>query len=234
MKRIRRILPLALLLLAASAIAGVAQPHLGRAAATAGKTITVTGNGTVTSVPDRAGLGFSVESRAKTAAAALAQNADEATKVIQALKDAGVASADLQTSQVSLSPQTSQDGNTIVGYIASNSVSVRAKIAQAGRLIDTAVGAGATSVSGPSLSLSDVADLYRDALKQALADAKLKAQALADGSGLTLGGVESIAEGSSPSPLPLAGKMDAAGSSTPIEPGTQDVQATVTVTYSAS
>ncbi len=97
-----------------------------------------------------------------------------------------------------------------------------------------AVGAGATSVSGPSLSLSDAAGLYRDALKQALADAKLKAQALADGSGLTLGGVESIAEGSSPSPLPLAGKMDAAGSSTPIEPGTQDVQATVTVTYSAS
>ena len=82
MKRIRWILPLALLLLAASAIAGVAQPHLGRSAGTpAGKTITVSGNGTVTSVPDRADFGFTVETRAKTAAGALAQNADAATSV---------------------------------------------------------------------------------------------------------------------------------------------------------
>ena len=89
MKRIRWILPLALLLLAASAIAGVAQPHLGRSAGTpAGKTITVSGNGTVTSVPDRADFGFTVETRAKTAAGALAQNADAATNVIAALKKA--------------------------------------------------------------------------------------------------------------------------------------------------
>jgi len=235
MRGIRTILPLALLLLAASAIAGVAQPHFGRSATTppAGKTITVTGNGTVTAVPDRADLSFSVDTRAKSAAAALAQNAADATKVIQALQNAGVAAADIQTNQVSLSPQTSQDGTTIVGYAASNGVSVHAKIAQAGMLIDTAVAAGATSVGGPSLSLSDQAGLYRDALKDALADAKLKAHALADGSGLTLGGVQSIAEGSGPAPLPIAQKMGSAAG-TPVEPGTQDVQATVTVTYAAS
>lgn len=235
MTRIRWILPLALLLLAASAIAGVAQPHFGRSATAtpAGKTITVTGNGTVTGVPDRADLSFSVDARAKTAAAALAENATDATTVIQALKNAGIAAADIQTTQVSLSPQTSQDGTTIIGYAASNGVSVHAKIAQAGTLIDTAVAAGATSVGGPSLSLSDQAGLYRDALKDALTDAKLKAQALADGSGLTLGGVQSISEGSSPTPLPMAGKLDASAG-TPVEPGTQDVQATVTVTYAAS
>jgi len=235
MKRFRWILPLALLLLAASAIAGVAQPHFGRGAtsAAAGKTITVTGNGTVTSVPDRAEMGFSIETRAKTATAALGQNAAEAAKVIAALKDAGVADADIQTSQVSLSPQTTQDGVTIIGYSASNSISVRSAIASAGKLIDTAVAAGATSVSGPSLSLSDQAGLYRDALKKAVADAKLKAQALADSAGLTLGAAQSITEGSTATPLPMAGKLGAPDS-TPIEPGTQDVQATVTVTYAAS
>src|SRR2546421_7215803 len=115
MKRLRWILPLALLLLAASAVAGVGQPHFGHSATTpAGKTITVTGNGTVTSVPDRAEVGFTVETRAKTAAGALAQNGDETSKVIAALKAAGVAEADIQTSQVSLAPQTTQDGLTIV------------------------------------------------------------------------------------------------------------------------
>src|SRR2546423_8620717 len=188
MKRLRWILPLALLLLAASAIAGVAQPHFGHSATTtpAGKTITVTGNGTVTSVPDRAEIGFTVETRAKTAAGALAQNGDETSKVIAALKDAGVAEADIQTSQVSLAPQTTPDGLTIVGYAASNSLTVRSTIDRAGKLIDTAVAAGATNVSGPSLSLSDQAGLYRDALKKAVADAKLKAQTPADSTGLTL------------------------------------------------
>ncbi len=234
MKRLRWI-PLALLLLAASAIAGVAQPHFGRSATTAPaqKTITVSGNGTVTSIPDRAQVSFSIETRAKTAQSALAQNADEASKVIAALKGAGVAEADLQTSQVSLSPQTTQDGLTIVGYSASNSISARSAIAAAGKLIDTAVAAGATNVSGPSLSLSDQAGLYRDALKKAVADAKLKAQALADSAGLTLGGVQAMTEGSASMPIPMAmGKADSAA--TPIQPGTQDVQATVTVTYAAS
>ncbi|HWX52942.1 MAG TPA: SIMPL domain-containing protein, partial [Solirubrobacteraceae bacterium] len=223
MKRFRWILPLALLLLAASAIAGVAQPHFGRAATTAPstKTITVTGNGTVTSVPDRAEVSFSIDTRAKTATGALSQNADEASKVIAALKAAGVADADIQTSQVSLSPQTTQDGLTIVGYSASNGISVRSAIAAAGKLIDTAVAAGATSVSGPSLSLSDQAGLYRDALKKAVADAKLKAQALADSAGLTLGDAQTITEGSAATPLPMAGKLDAPAS-TPIQPGTQD------------
>jgi hypothetical protein len=235
MKRFRWTLLLALLLLVASAIAGVAQPHFGRSATgtPAAKTITVSGNGTATSVPDRAQVSFSVNTQAKTAAGALAQSSDAATKVIAALKGAGVAAADIQTSDVSLSPRTTPDGLTIVGYTASNSITVDSAITRAGTLIDTAVGAGATGVSGPSLSLSDQDSLYREALKKAVADAQLKAQALADAAGLTLGAAQSIAEGSAAAtPLPMAGRADA--TSTPVEPGTQDVQATVTVTYAAS
>ena len=233
MMRLRWILFLAGLLLVASAIAGVAQPRFGHSATTtpARTTITVTGNGSVTTVPDRATFGFTIETRAKTATAALAQNSDDATAVIAALKAAGVTAANIQTSQVSLMPQSSQDGTTIVGYVASNSVTARTALERAGKVVDAAVGAGANGVSGPSLDVSDQDTLYRDALHKAVDDAKLKAQSLADAAGISLGAVQSIAEGGSASPLPIAEKLSAAGA--PIEAGTQEIQASATVTYAA-
>jgi uncharacterized protein YggE len=234
-RRLRSILFLSALLLVASAIAGIAQPRLGRAAdIPAGKTITVTGNGTVRTVPDRAGFDFSVTSQATTAKAALAKNGGEAAAVIAALKNAGIPAADLQTGQVSLSPQFNQAGTDVVGYIASNTVSMTTTIAKAGSVVDAAVNAGANGVSGPSLSRSDSDALYRDALKNAVADAREKAKALAAASGLTLGGVQVVVEGAQSSPpIPFAAK-DAAASGTPIEPGTQQIDASVTVTYGAS
>ena len=234
MMRLRWILLLAGLLLVASAIAGVAQPRFGHSATTtpAAKTITVTGDGSITTVPDRAAFSFTIETRAKTATAALNQNSSDATAVIAALKAAGVSSANLQTSQVSLMPQSSQDGTTILGYIASNSVTVKTPLANAGKVVDAAVGAGANGVSGPSLDVSDQDALYRDALHKAVDDAKLKAQSLADAAGLSLGGALTITEGGSASPLPVADKMSAVGA--PIEAGTQQIQASVTVTYAAS
>ena len=234
MMRFRWILFLAGLLLVASAIAGVAQPRFGHSATTApaGKTITVTGDGSVTTVPDRATFTFSIETRAKTATAALNQNSNDATAVIAALKAAGVSPANLQTSQVSLMPQSSQDGTTIVGYVASNGVTVRTPLANAGKIVDAAVGAGANGVSGPSLDVSDQDALYRDALHKAVDDAKLKGQSLADAAGLSLGGAVTITEGGSSAPMPVADKMSAVG--TPIEAGTQEIQASVTVTYAAS
>jgi len=234
MMRLRWILFIAGLLLVASAIAGVAQPRFGHSATTAptAKTITVSGDGSVTTVPDRATFSFSIETRAKTASTALTQNSNDATAMIAALKAVGVSSANLQTSQVSLMPQSSQDGTTIVGYVASNSVTVRTPLAGAGKVVDAAVGAGANGVSGPSLDVADQDALYRDALHKAVDDAKLKAQSLADAAGLSLGGALTVSEGGSASPLPISDKMSAAG--TPIEAGTQEIQASVTVTYAAS
>ena len=230
--RLRFALPIAAVLLTASAIAGVAQPHLGRSADAPAKTITVSGHGTVTTVPDRASFYFTVETRAQTAAAAMARNADAAAAVATAVKNAGVAAADIQTSQVSLAPQTNQDGTEIVGYAASNTISVKTTIAKAGSVVDAAVGAGANGVSGPSLSRSDEDALYRDALKNAVADAGEKAKALASAAGLSLGGAQTIVEGGGQVPIPFSGaKLDASVS---IEPGTQTIEANVTVTYSAS
>jgi uncharacterized protein YggE len=101
-------------------------------------------------------------------------------------------------------------------------------------LVDAAVAAGANTVSGPSLDVSDRDARYRDALAKAVADARLKAEALAKAGGFALGPVSSVTEGASQSPpVPFLAsasvKRDAA--TTPIEPGTQDVTADVTVTF---
>lgn len=229
--RPRRILLLVAVVLAASALAGVAQPQLGRSAEPSARTITVSGHGTVTTVPDRASFQFTVETRAGSASDALARNGDAATALVAALRSAGVAPADLQTSQVSLYPQTTDDGRTVTGYLASTSVSATTAIPKAGAVVDAAVRAGATGVSGPGLSRSDEDALYRDALARAVADAKRKAAALATAGGLALGSVQSIVEGSSaPVPLPYAQRAAAP----PVEPGTQTVDADVTVTYSVT
>jgi uncharacterized protein len=235
MNRLRTILLLAGVLLVAAAIAGVAQPRLGRSATpTTGTLITVTGNGTVDATPDRASFDFGVTSRGATAAEALTGNSSQARAIIDALKRAGIDSADIQTTQVSLWPQTSSDGTRITGYQASNSVQVTAGLGRSGALVDAAVRAGANNVDGPSLDTADKASLYGQALKKAIGDAKTKAQALADGAGLTLGSMLKVREGDNAAqPVPMyAAARDAA--SVPIEAGTQQIQAAVTVTFAAS
>jgi uncharacterized protein len=236
MSRFGKILVLAALLLAAAAIAGVAQPHLGRSATpSAGTTITVTGNGTVNATPDRASFDFGVTTQASTAAEAVSRNASEAQAIVDALKNAGAASSDIQTTEVSLWPQTANDGTQITGYQASNSVQVTAALGKAGGLMDAAVGAGANNVDGPNLDTADKSSLYDQALEQALADAKGKAQAIADAAGLSVTGLVKVTEGGNAAPLPyLAAAKPAAGTAVPLEAGTQQIQASVDVTYTAA
>jgi hypothetical protein len=142
-----------------------------------------------------------------------------------------VAKADLQTAEVSVSPRTNDKGDSIVGYTASNTVSaVVRKLDEAGAVIDAAVGAGANQVSGPNLLVSDQASAYRDALEDAVADARAKAQTLATAVGGTLGRVTAISEGGA-MPIRLDAGAVAKDSGTPIEPGTQRIDATVSVTF---
>lgn len=235
MNRLRTILLLAGVLLVAAAIAGVAQPRLGRSATpSTGTEITVTGNGTVDATPDQASFDFGVTTQGSTAAEALSRNDSEAGRIIDALKNAGIDDSKIQTTQVSLWPQTSSNGNAIVGYQASNSVHVTAALGKAGALVDAAVGAGANNVDGPNLDTADKSALYGDALKNALADAKGKAQAIADGAGLTLGNLVKVSEGGNPSPpVPMFATASRGEADPPIEAGTQQIQASVTVTYAA-
>lgn len=225
------------LVLLAAAVAGVAQPHFAHGAATATtstRTITVNGSGSVLAVPDRSSFDFGVTTQAATAKDALAQNSAAAAAVIAALKAAGVASADLQTSGVSLSPQTNSDGTKIVGYQAFDTVTAAIALAKAGALVDAAVAAGADSVSGPNLTVADQSTDYQQALAKAVADARTKAATLAGASGLTLGAVQSVTEGTTSTPLPFGAKADAGAASTPIEAGSQEIDATVTVVFAVS
>lgn len=205
----------------------------GTAAAVTQHSIVVTGNGSVATVPDRAQLSFGVSTNAKTASAALRANAAEMSKVIAAVKAQGIAAADIRTELVSLSPRTSSNGDEIIGYTASNSVGVTLRsLDRIGAVIDAAVDAGANQVSGPDLVRSDQSALYRSALRAAISDAKAKAQTIARASGLHLRRITDVTESGGPTPVPVT--RGAAPSATPIEPGTQLVEATVTVTFSVS
>ena len=230
----KRILLIAIPLVLAVALAAATLPGPAASADPEPAGITVQGTASIESVPDRAGLSFGVESQGDTARAALAANATEMRKVIAALKAAGA--TDVQTQSVSLSPRYN-DRSEPQGFSASNSVSATVKqIARAGAVIDAAVAAGANQVYGPSLSPGDQTELYRKALERAVANARENAKVLAGAAGLSLGRVTAIVEGGgAPQPLPYAAnKSMALDSATPIEPGTQQTAATVTVTFSVS
>lgn len=231
---VARIAALAAAGLAIALFAGVERPGGARSAAGEGSKVTVSGSGTVTTVPDRASFGFAVITKARTASAALAANGAGIAKVIAAIKAAGVASADVHTQSVSLSPRSSQDGTEILDYTASNSVAATIRdLGKAGAVVDAAVAAGADQVDGPNLTASDQKTFYRQALAAAVDDARAKAQTIAKAADLTLGRVLGVTEGSGGGPIAFASKA-AGADSTPIEPGTQEISATVTVTFAAS
>jgi uncharacterized protein len=228
----RRSLPLAILAAAVivlvAAFAGVGRPEAARGDTGQPNTVTTNGHGVITAVPDEATVTAGVHTQAASAADALAQNSTLMNRVVDALERAN--GTDLQTQQVSLSPQTNEQGQ-VTAYVADNTVSAKAKVAEAGALVDAAVQAGANTVSGPSLGISDTDARYRQALGKAVEDARAKAEALADAGGFGVGPVSSVSEQSANAPVPVfqaaAGKSDA----TPIEPGTQDVTADVIVTF---
>ena len=215
-----------------AAFAGVFQPSGAQSAAADTSTggITVVGTGSANLTPDRASFAFGTVSQAATANAALAASSQSVARVIAALKKAGLAQADIQTADVSLSPRMNDKGDTIVGYTASNTVTATIKkLGDAGDAVDAAVNAGANQVSGPNLLASDQDAAYRAALKSAVAQARAKAETLAAAANGTLGKITAIVEGGgSGVPLPVAGAKD---STVPIEPGTQRIEASVSVTF---
>ena len=231
-----RMLIAAAFVLAVAALVGVAQPQQARGQEADGpdRSITASGLGSVTTVPDRAHFSFGVQAQSRTASQALEAADAQLGRVVAALRSAGIAQADIQTEQISLSPRTSEDGVQIVGYMAVSSVSVRVRnLDRAGPVVDAAVGAGANQVYGPSLTRSDQEAVYRSALKAAYADARAKAQALAEAAGVTLGAMTSTVEGGASAPMPLAaGRAEDAKAT--IEPGTQEIQASVSVTFAVS
>jgi uncharacterized protein YggE len=216
---------------AAVALAGVGRPDLAGGASVPAGGITVTGTGTVQTVPDQAAFTLGVQSEGPTARTALAANSERMRRVLTALLSAGVAKKDMQTQDVSLS-QTYSDDGAPDGYSAHNSVSVTIReLSKAGAILDAASSAGANDVYGPTLSRSDEDEQQAKALRAAVDDARANARVLAEAAGVQLGPVTAIIEnGNAPEPYyPVA--LAKSSADAPIEPGRQQVQATVRVTF---
>lgn len=199
--------------------------------------ITVSGEATVSVAPDRAEIDGGVTTEAKTAREAGDANARAMTAVLAALKSAGIADADIQTSRLSLQPQMSSarpGGPTqVTGYQASNRVTVRLRdVAKVASTIDALVGAGANDIGGIRFTVSQESKLLDDARMQALADARRKAEIYAKAANVRIGAPLSIAEdgpGGGP-PMPMRAAFRA-GAATPVSPGEETLRVTVTVAY---
>jgi len=203
-------------------------------------TITVTGTGKATVMPDEAVVSVAVENDADTASAALDANSKQMQKVLDGLKAAGVKEDQIETSNVVVYPnrrydqQTGQE--TLVGYRASNSVTVTmTDMTQVPVVYKAATEAGANNISGPSWQLSDDNQAVNQALAKATEDALSKAQALAAAAGVKVGEVMVLNEGTSTPPIiygmPEAAKAADSVAPPPVNPSTIDVTATVTATY---
>jgi uncharacterized protein YggE len=211
--------------------AGAAQPGETRG-------ITVTGMHVERVSPDAAEWSFGVQARGATARGALRAAAGRSRAVVAALRAAGVARQDIQTESVSLYPHLDEATGEVAGFQAASSVRVVVRsLGRVGTVVDAATRAGANEVFGPHLTTSNRDALYRQALERAFDDARVKAEALARATGLSLGRpvgvVEGVVPGGGDYPLMARGEA-AAAMDVGIEPGVNEVSASVTVTFAAS
>lgn len=191
--------------------------------------ITVVGTGSAEAVPDVAEWSFGVQTSGESAAAALSANSETMEGVVAALRDAGIEEDDLRTEQVSVYPRTSDDGSTVTGYEASNTVRATIRsLERAGATVDAAVAAGANQVYGPTLTVSDGRAQYAAAVEAAFEDARARAEAIAEHAGFGLGDPVAIVEGGGGRDLAVA---EAAAADVSVQPGVQEVSATLTVTF---
>src|SRR5579872_2904766 len=203
-------------------------------------TIQVTGQAKVSETPDRVYIDIGVTTQAQRSEAAAAQNASRLSAVIAAIKRAAGPGAQLTTTEYSVSPNYNypRDGGTptVVGYTVSNVVQVRLDdLRKIGPVIDTATQAGANNVHDIRFALRDEAGPRGAALRQAALSARQDADTLASALGLKVVRVQSVSE-QGPSVVPIfpqarqfAARVEAAPA-TPVEAGTIDVNATVTLT----
>src|SRR5882672_4295490 len=198
-------------------------------------TISVTGEATVSVPPDLAQIDGGVTSEAKTAREASEANNAAMGKVLQALKGAGIEEKDVQTSRLSLQPQSAPNRtgpSAISGYRASNRVTIRVRdVAKVASVIDTLVGAGANEIGGINFVVTQASKLLDEAREQAVADARRKAEIYARAAGVTLGAPLSISEEASPGPMPYRRMAAGMAASAPVAQGEETLQVTVSVSW---
>jgi uncharacterized protein len=198
--------------------------------------ITVNGHGTVEGTPDVLTITLGVSTHGTAAKEALDTNNARAAALIQTLKDGGVESKDIQTSNLNIYPTFDKDGRRITGYNVDNTVTARLKNLEiAGALIDFAAGVVGDDirVNGIAFSIDDTSDLVAAARADAVKKAMDQAKQLADASDVELGDLRSIEEVARDLPRPVYEQYAEAdvASRVPLEPGSQELSVDVVVVY---
>lgn len=241
-----RTLPIAGALVAVALVAAVLVSASGRNDSAvaqetdASRTINVSGEGRVSLPPDVVMMDLGVSVRDEDLGAAQTQAAEQMRSVIDALRAAGVAEDDIQTSNYSIYAERdyNQPEQPLIGYTVSQTVVAKVRdLDNAGTVIEAAVEAGANQVNNVWFALENPDEAVRQARELAVQNAREKAEELARLTDSTLGPVQTVSEGYSPSPPPVpyadygrAESADAAAAP-PINPGQTEVVLTVNVSY---
>ncbi len=200
--------------------------------------IIVMGEGLVDVVPDTATVTAGVETQADTAAAALEGNADAMQNVLAALEEAGIERKDIQTSRLALTPVYRPGENgawsaEVIGYIARNMVTVRVREAsRVGGVLDSMSAAGINRIDTISFSVAEPRPHIDIARRDAVADARAKAELLAEAAGVGLGPVINIRE-TQPvdQPFPMMMRAESSGMTGAVAEGSVELSAIVEIVY---
>jgi len=206
-------------------------------------TLFVSGSATANTKTDKVTVSLGVETADKTAEKALLSNSNLMNTVIDALKTSGLQQNETSTSSFSIKPNYNYskygDGGNLMGFTVSNLIHIESSnIDSVSQWIDTAVQAGANIVNDIYFSVSEekLQKIKNVLLKEAVANAKTKADIVAGAAGINVGGIKSIMVeeiGFPPVPGPLYSKSVSSDevSSTPILAGEQEVSTTVSIVY---
>lgn len=196
------------------------------ATSTDGTLLSVSAQAEARRTPDIALVSTGVVTQAADANAAMRSNAEQMAKVVAAIRAAGIAERDIQTSGINLNPQYRYAENqppTITGYQASNNVNVTVRdISRLGKILDAFVATGANQVNGPSFDVEDKDSALDEARRAALEKAQARAQMYAKSLGLRVRRIVSISEGGRidmPMPGPSMRMEKAMMADTPVSPG---------------
>ena len=204
----------------------------------AGTRLDVSATGEVSRIPDVAIISAGVVTRQPTASAAIQENAARMERVLAALKRAGVADRDVQTSSINLNPEYRYQENQppqLNGYTASNQVSVRFRdIRNSGRILDALVAEGANQINGPTLTIDKPETALDEARTQAIATGQARADFYARALGKRVVRLVSVSEGGGnypAPPMPMMMEARAQSADTKIVPGEQKLQVALSMVF---
>ncbi|MDQ3139974.1 MAG: SIMPL domain-containing protein [Pseudomonadota bacterium] len=207
----------------------------------AGTRLDISATGSVSRVPDLAIISAGVVTKASTASGAIASNAMRMERVRAALKRAGIADRDIQTSSINLNPDYRYDNNqppVLTGYQATNNVSIKFRdIRNTGKILDALVAEGANQINGPSLTIDKPETAYDEARTKALAVGRARADLYARSLGMRVVRLIAVSEGGGYSrpPMPYAADAIAATgqrvAKTEVAPGSQDLEISLSMSF---